>query len=168
MNYYKYRIYRTCTLKIPYFPFIYTLLHHLRLSYLAVYTYFTSLLYPNPYSFLPLPPTLPPIPYYQIAQRMVAIAAKEGLQLDNNAAEILVEQMGNDIRQVINCLQVLYTIHNYTIYYVLYIVLLILLILFLPLKFPFIHSHFTQFTLIFGLFCSYFAAVVTVDVACSE
>ena len=62
-----------------------------------------------------------------------------------------------------------FTIHNYTIYYVLYIVLLILLILlfFLPLKFPFIHSHFTHFTLIFGLFFYYFA-VVSVDVACSE
>ena len=41
----------------------------------------------------------------QIAQRMIVIARKEGLEIDNNAAEVLVEQSGNDIRQVINCLQ---------------------------------------------------------------
>ncbi len=41
----------------------------------------------------------------QVALRMVSIAAKEGLQMDQNAAESLVEQSGNDIRQVINCLQ---------------------------------------------------------------
>eukprot|EP01041_Mallomonas_annulata_P013443 gene13443-28500_t len=35
----------------------------------------------------------------QIAARAVQIAAKEGLQVDSNAAEMLVEQVGNDIRQ---------------------------------------------------------------------
>ena len=41
----------------------------------------------------------------QIAQKMIVIAHKEGLQVDSNAAEMLVEQAGNDIRQVLNCLQ---------------------------------------------------------------
>ena len=85
---------------------------------------------------------------------MVAIAAKEGLQLDNNAAEILVEQMGNDIRQVINCLQV------YIQPFILY-------------TFLFYHSislsYLAYFRLIFLLFSLYFGAVVIiVDVACSE
>lgn len=41
----------------------------------------------------------------QIASRLVNIAAQEGLQVDSNAAEMLVEQSGNDIRQAINALQ---------------------------------------------------------------
>jgi len=41
----------------------------------------------------------------QIGQRMVAVAAQEGLRLDPNAAEVLVEQSGNDIRQALNALQ---------------------------------------------------------------
>eukprot|EP00981_Chlorochromonas_danica_P000348 scaffold90_cov163-Ochromonas_danica.AAC.3 len=41
----------------------------------------------------------------QIAVRLVHIAAQEGLQVDSNAAEMLVEQSGNDIRQAINALQ---------------------------------------------------------------
>jgi replication factor C subunit 1 len=41
----------------------------------------------------------------QIASRAVQIAAKEGLQVDNNAAEMLVEQSGNDIRQVLHAMQ---------------------------------------------------------------
>ncbi|KAJ1402755.1 P-loop containing nucleoside triphosphate hydrolase protein, partial [Ochromonadaceae sp. CCMP2298] len=36
----------------------------------------------------------------QIAQRMVQVAKIEGMELDPNAAEMLVEQSGNDIRQV--------------------------------------------------------------------
>lgn len=41
----------------------------------------------------------------QIASRMVQVAAKEGLAVDSNAAEMLVEQTGNDIRQVIHSMQ---------------------------------------------------------------
>lgn len=41
----------------------------------------------------------------QIADRLVAIAAQEGLVVDKNAAEILVEQAGNDIRAALNALQ---------------------------------------------------------------
>lgn len=41
----------------------------------------------------------------QIATRLVQIASKEGLQVDTNAAELLVEQSGNDIRQALNALQ---------------------------------------------------------------
>lgn len=40
-----------------------------------------------------------------IVKRLCFIANKEGLQLDPNAAEVLVEQSGNDIRQAINTLQ---------------------------------------------------------------
>lgn len=36
----------------------------------------------------------------QISQRMMGIAAKEGLQVDRNAIEMLIESVGNDIRQV--------------------------------------------------------------------
>ena len=109
---------------------------------------------------------------------MVAIAAKEGLQLDNNAAEILVEQMGNDIRQVINCLQVYtlyyayYTILYYTTLYISYSLLLIFTLftfIFLliycrfPLYFP------LYFRLNLPLFFSYFGwCCVSVDVACPE
>jgi replication factor C subunit 1 len=41
----------------------------------------------------------------QIAARIMQVAAKEGLNVESNAAELLVEQAGNDIRQVINALQ---------------------------------------------------------------
>ncbi len=41
----------------------------------------------------------------QIALRLVQIASQEGLQVDANAAEMLVEQSGNDIRQALNALQ---------------------------------------------------------------
>ena len=41
----------------------------------------------------------------QIAKRAVEIARKEGLALEANAAELLAESCGNDIRQVLNCLQ---------------------------------------------------------------
>jgi replication factor C subunit 1 len=41
----------------------------------------------------------------QIANRMIAIAKGEGLDIETNAAELLVEQVGNDIRQVLNTLQ---------------------------------------------------------------
>lgn len=41
----------------------------------------------------------------QIAQRLVAIAAEEGMSMDSNAAEMLVEQCGNDIRQALNAMQ---------------------------------------------------------------
>jgi replication factor C subunit 1 len=41
----------------------------------------------------------------QIATRLVAIALSEGLSMDGNAAEILVEQAGNDIRAALNTLQ---------------------------------------------------------------
>jgi len=40
-----------------------------------------------------------------IVNRVVAIAQKEGLSVERNAAEAIVESCGNDIRQVINCLQ---------------------------------------------------------------
>jgi len=40
-----------------------------------------------------------------IAKRAIAIAQKEGLTVEYNAAEALAESCGNDIRQVINCLQ---------------------------------------------------------------
>lgn len=40
-----------------------------------------------------------------IAKRMVDIARKEGLQVDFNAVEMLIESVGNDIRQVLNTLQ---------------------------------------------------------------
>jgi replication factor C subunit 1 len=42
---------------------------------------------------------------HQIAARIVSIAQSEGLQLDHNAAELLIEQAGNDIRQVLHALQ---------------------------------------------------------------
>ena len=41
----------------------------------------------------------------QIACRLVNIAQQEGLHMDMNAAELLVEQSGNDIRQVIHSMQ---------------------------------------------------------------
>ena len=41
----------------------------------------------------------------QIANRMIAIGHAEGLIIDVNAAELLVEQSGNDIRQVIHSIQ---------------------------------------------------------------
>jgi len=41
----------------------------------------------------------------QVATRVLQIAAKEGLTVDPNAAEALVESCGNDIRQVLNGLQ---------------------------------------------------------------
>jgi replication factor C subunit 1 len=41
----------------------------------------------------------------QIAKRMIAIAAQEGLEVDENAAEMLSESGGNDIRQIVNALQ---------------------------------------------------------------
>lgn len=41
----------------------------------------------------------------QIASRAIKIAAMEGLQVDMNAAECLVEQVGNDIRQVLHAMQ---------------------------------------------------------------
>jgi len=41
----------------------------------------------------------------QIAKRAVEIARREGMALEYNAAELLAESCGNDIRQVINCLQ---------------------------------------------------------------
>jgi hypothetical protein len=37
---------------------------------------------------------------------MIAIAKEEGLIVEQNAAEILVEQVGNDIRQVLHAMQV--------------------------------------------------------------
>lgn len=37
----------------------------------------------------------------QIANRLIAIARAEGLNVEQNAAEMLVEQTGNDIRQVL-------------------------------------------------------------------
>mmetsp|Transcript_37669 Transcript_37669/g.120845 ORF Transcript_37669/g.120845 Transcript_37669/m.120845 type:complete len:770 (+) Transcript_37669:188-2497(+) len=40
-----------------------------------------------------------------IAKRLVTIAAKEGISLENNAAELLAEKCGNDIRQCLNALQ---------------------------------------------------------------
>lgn len=41
----------------------------------------------------------------QIAARLVSIAKAEGVTLEQNAAEMLVEQSGNDIRQALNALQ---------------------------------------------------------------
>lgn len=41
-----------------------------------------------------------------VAQRLVQIGRQEGLLIEGNAAELLVEQMGNDIRQCINAAQV--------------------------------------------------------------
>lgn len=41
----------------------------------------------------------------QIADRLVKIGLKEGLTMDSNAAEMLVEQSGNDIRQAIHAMQ---------------------------------------------------------------
>jgi len=40
-----------------------------------------------------------------VAQRLVQIGRQEGLMIESNAAEMLVEQMGNDIRQCINAAQ---------------------------------------------------------------
>lgn len=40
-----------------------------------------------------------------IARRAISIAANEGLTVENNAAEAIAESCGNDIRQVLNCLQ---------------------------------------------------------------
>eukprot|EP00616_Rhizochromulina_sp_CCMP1243_P009043 CAMPEP_0118991158 /NCGR_PEP_ID=MMETSP1173-20130426/51167_1 /TAXON_ID=1034831 /ORGANISM="Rhizochromulina marina cf, Strain CCMP1243" /LENGTH=421 /DNA_ID=CAMNT_0006942269 /DNA_START=28 /DNA_END=1293 /DNA_ORIENTATION=+ len=40
-----------------------------------------------------------------IARRAMDVARREGLALDGNAADLLVESVGNDIRQVLNCLQ---------------------------------------------------------------
>ena len=41
----------------------------------------------------------------QIASRLVAVAKGEGMLLEQNAAEMLVEQVGNDIRQALNSMQ---------------------------------------------------------------
>jgi replication factor C subunit 1 len=41
----------------------------------------------------------------QIATRLVAIAKGEGMLMEQNAAEMLVEQVGNDIRQALNSMQ---------------------------------------------------------------
>lgn len=41
----------------------------------------------------------------QIANRLVTIASQENLHVELNAAEMLVEQSGNDIRQALNALQ---------------------------------------------------------------
>ena len=41
----------------------------------------------------------------QIANRLIGIARAEGLRVEQNAAEMLVEQTGNDIRQVVNAMQ---------------------------------------------------------------
>lgn len=41
----------------------------------------------------------------QIATRLVQIAKTEGMHLEQNAAEMLVEQVGNDIRQSLNSMQ---------------------------------------------------------------
>lgn len=40
-----------------------------------------------------------------VATRAVEIASQEGLNVERNAAEAIVESCGNDIRQVLNCLQ---------------------------------------------------------------
>ena len=40
-----------------------------------------------------------------IASRAVAIAQREGLIVEQNAAEAIAESCGNDVRQVINCMQ---------------------------------------------------------------
>lgn len=39
-----------------------------------------------------------------IANRAIAVAAKEGLTVERNAAEAIAESCGNDVRQVLNCL----------------------------------------------------------------
>ena len=41
----------------------------------------------------------------QIAQRLVVVARGEGMVMEQNAAEMLVEQVGNDIRQALNAMQ---------------------------------------------------------------
>lgn len=41
----------------------------------------------------------------QIAARLVVIAKGEGMLMEQNAAEMLVEQVGNDIRQALNAMQ---------------------------------------------------------------
>lgn len=41
----------------------------------------------------------------QIASRLVTIAKGEGMVMEQNAAEMLVEQVGNDIRQALNAMQ---------------------------------------------------------------
>jgi replication factor C subunit 1 len=41
----------------------------------------------------------------QISKRMIEIGRLEGLTIESNAAEILVEQVGNDIRQVLHAMQ---------------------------------------------------------------
>lgn len=41
----------------------------------------------------------------QIAARLIAICKEESVAMDMNAAELLVEQVGNDIRQAINAMQ---------------------------------------------------------------
>ena len=40
-----------------------------------------------------------------IAKRAVDVGSREGLEIEANAAELLAESCGNDIRQVLNCLQ---------------------------------------------------------------
>lgn len=40
-----------------------------------------------------------------IARRAIAIAQAEGLRVEQNAVEAIIESCGNDIRQVVNCLQ---------------------------------------------------------------
>lgn len=40
-----------------------------------------------------------------IARRTVEVGRLEGLQIEQNAAEVIVESCGNDIRQVMNCIQ---------------------------------------------------------------
>lgn len=40
-----------------------------------------------------------------IAKRMVELARKHGMNVEENAMEYLVESVGNDIRQVLNVLQ---------------------------------------------------------------
>ena len=41
----------------------------------------------------------------QVAKRLMDIARSEGLAIESNAAELLVESVGNDIRQCLNALQ---------------------------------------------------------------
>lgn len=40
-----------------------------------------------------------------IARRTVEVGRLEGMQIEQNAAEVIVESCGNDIRQVMNCIQ---------------------------------------------------------------
>lgn len=40
-----------------------------------------------------------------IARRAIEVTAREGMQVEQNAVEAIVESCGNDIRQVLNCLQ---------------------------------------------------------------